>query len=127
MFLDKNSATGSHKARMHGPGWRGACKFQRWEKVLQYTLNATSTPPRAGTTGNEDYDEVHEEEENDDDDDDVDDDDVDDDDGDDFDDDDDINSFSVSAEAWVITKKTAMNFRWAASDASSTWKMAWSF
>ena len=79
-------------------------------KGLQYTLNATSTPPRAGTTGNEDYDEVHEEEENDDDDDDVDDDDVDDD-GDDFDDDDDINSFSVSAEAWVITKKTAMNFR----------------
>ena len=24
MFLDNNSATGSHKARTHGPGWRTA-------------------------------------------------------------------------------------------------------
>ena len=51
MFLDNNSAAGSHKARTHRPGWRTAHASSIDEKDLIFKSKATSTPPRAGTTG----------------------------------------------------------------------------
>ena len=52
MFLDHNSAAGSHKACAHGPGWRTAHASTIDEKGLIIKSKATSAPPRAGTTGN---------------------------------------------------------------------------
>ena len=52
MFLDNNTATASHKARTHGPGWRTAHASSIDEKgLLVYPYKATSAPPCAGTTG----------------------------------------------------------------------------
>ena len=52
MFLD-SSATSSHKARTHGPGWRTAHASSIDEKglIVKSKSKATSAPPRAGTTG----------------------------------------------------------------------------
>ena len=49
--LDSNTATASHKARTHGPGWRMAHASSIDQKGLLYIFKATSAPPRAGTTG----------------------------------------------------------------------------
>ena len=51
MFLDSNTATASHKARTHGPGWRTEHASSIDENGLIYIPKATSAPPRAGTTG----------------------------------------------------------------------------
>ena len=52
MFLDNNSAAGSHKARTLWPGWRMAHASSIDEKGLIIKSKATLAPPRAGTTGN---------------------------------------------------------------------------
>ena len=52
-LLDSNTATASHKARTHRPGWRTAHASSIDEKglIYIYIFKATSAPPRAGTTG----------------------------------------------------------------------------
>ena len=51
VFLYNTCATASHKARTHGHGWRTAHANSMDEKGHKYIPKATSTPPRAGTTG----------------------------------------------------------------------------
>ena len=48
MFLDNNTATASHKARMHGPGWRTAHASSIDEKSLMvsYGITLRQLPPR---------------------------------------------------------------------------------
>ena len=52
MFFHSNSATSSHKASTHGPGWRTAHASSIDKNGLIVKSKATSAPPRAGTTGN---------------------------------------------------------------------------
>jgi len=48
MFLDNNTATASHKARAHGPGWRTAHASSIDEKGLirSYSICLRQLPPR---------------------------------------------------------------------------------
>ena len=46
-----SSASVSHRARTHGPGWLTAHASSIGEKKIMYIPKATSAPPRAGTTG----------------------------------------------------------------------------
>ena len=46
-----NTTPVSQSARTHGLGWRAAHASSIDEKGFIYIFKATSTPPRAGTTG----------------------------------------------------------------------------
>ena len=51
-----NTTSVSQSARTHGLGWRTAHASSIDEKGLIYIFKATSAPPRAGTTGNNNLD-----------------------------------------------------------------------
>ena len=46
LFLDNNTATASHKARTHGPGWRTAHASSIDEKGLIVYVSPRQLPPR---------------------------------------------------------------------------------